>query len=108
MEMKVKETSAFPVSETINKNTAGIRVDRAETGAKRIEGSDDEDRGTERLKILRQKANPEFFARADQNNGRKQQNQIAFQSQKFRALANNRPSEKTLATESFSGGFHSR
>jgi len=65
------------MSPAIDEHAAGIRVDGAEQRAERIEKADDENARAERLEIFRQEPHPDFFTRADDDDGREQQHEIA-------------------------------
>ena len=71
------------MSPKIDKNTAGIGVNRAEQCPKRIVQADDKNRRTHGLEIFGHEPHPEFFARADHENGEQQNNEIAFKSKKI-------------------------
>src|SRR5260370_29901275 len=70
----------------IDKYSAGISVNRAEQGPQRVVQTDDKNPRAERLQIFRYKTHPQFFARANYENGDEQNDQIAPQTQKIGKL----------------------
>src|SRR5438552_16356655 len=67
------------MSPTINEYPARIGVDRAEQSAQRVVKTDDKNRGSNRLQILRQKTHPQLFACANDKYGDEQDDEIAFE-----------------------------
>src|SRR6266403_29713 len=67
------------MSPTINEYSARIGVERAEQSAQRVVKTDDKNRGSNRLQILRQKTHPQLFACANDKYGDKQNDEIAFE-----------------------------
>ena len=75
------------VSPAIDEHAAGIRVDGAEQRTERIEKTDDENARAEGLEIFREKPHPEFLARADDERGDEQNDEVALEREKFRGHA---------------------
>src|SRR6266446_1631563 len=67
------------MSPTINEYSARIGVDRAEQSAQRVVKTDDNNRGSNCLQILRQKTHPQLFACANDKYGDEQDDEIAFE-----------------------------
>ena len=72
------------MSPAIDEHAAGIRVDGAEQRTERIEKTDDENARAEGLEIFREKPHPELFARADDERGDEQDDEVALEREKFR------------------------
>ena len=81
---KSEKNERTPVSPSIDQDSAGICVDRAERCAQCVKSPDDQYAGTECLKIFWQETRPQLFARGDEDDRRQQQNEIAAQSEKIR------------------------
>ncbi len=71
------------MSPSVDEQSAGIRVDCPEQSPQRIVKTDDKNSRADRLQIFRHEAHPEFFARADYENGNEQNNKIAFKPQEI-------------------------
>ena len=67
------------MSPNIGKHSAGVRVNRTEQSAERVVKTDNKNRRTDRLQVLRYKTHPKFLAGADDKNGDEQDDKIAFQ-----------------------------
>jgi hypothetical protein len=74
------------MSPKVHEYSTGVCVDRAEKSAQCIIKADNEDRRADRLQVLRHKTHPEFFAGADDKNGDKQDDEIAFEPEEIRKL----------------------
>src|SRR6266700_2958837 len=72
------------MSPTINEYSARIGIDRAEQSAQRVVKTDDKNRGSNRLQILRQKTHPQLFACANDKYGDEQNDEIAFEPEEIR------------------------
>ena len=72
------------MSPNIDKYSAGISVNCPEQSPQRIVKADDKNTRTERLQKFRHEPHPQFFARADHENGEQQNDQIALQPKKIR------------------------
>src|ERR1700751_4953159 len=71
------------MSPKIDKYSAGIGVKRAEQRAQRIVKPNDENARTQCLQILRHKAHPEFFTRANHKDRDEQDDEIALEPEKI-------------------------
>src|SRR5437879_5138985 len=80
----VESEKRTAMSPKIENHPAGIGVDRAEQCAKRIVETNDKNTRTERLQKFRDEPHPEFLARADDENGDEQNDEIAFEPKKIR------------------------
>ena len=67
------------MSPKIDKDSAGVGVDRAEQGAQRVVQTDHKNGRAERLQIFRHETHPQLFARTDHENGDEENDEIAFQ-----------------------------
>src|ERR1700730_2978644 len=79
----VESEKRAPMSPKIDKHAAGIGVKRAEQCAQGVVEADDKNTRAQRLQIFRDKPHPEFFARADDENGEQQNDEIALESKKI-------------------------
>src|SRR5947209_16079326 len=68
---------------TVHQHAARVGIDRPEQCPERIEKSDHENARPEGLQIFWQKPNPEFFARANQEDRDEQNAEIAFQPEEI-------------------------
>src|SRR5439155_23880225 len=71
------------MSPKIDKYSAGISVNRTEQRPQRVVETDDKNRRAERLQIFRYKTHPQFLARANDENGNKQNDEIPSKTEKF-------------------------
>jgi len=71
------------MSPKIDKHTAGIGVKRAEQCPDRVIETDHKNARAQRLQIFRHEPHPEFFTRADDKNGRQENDEVALQSEKI-------------------------
>src|ERR1700680_3078395 len=74
------------MSPKIDKYSAGISVNRAEQRPQRVVETDDKNPRAERLQIFRYKTHPQFLACANDENGDKQNDEIAFKAEKVGEL----------------------
>src|ERR1700730_18451931 len=79
----VESQKRAPMSPKIDKHAAGIGVNRAEQRAERVIQTDDKNTRAQRLQKFRDEPHPEFFARADDENGEQQNDEIALESKKI-------------------------
>src|SRR2546421_616418 len=80
---KIEDEKRAPMYPAIDEHAAGIRIDGAEQGAERIEKADDENARAESLEIFRQEPHPKLFARADDERGDEQDDEVALEREKF-------------------------
>ncbi len=72
------------MSPKIDNHAAGVCVNCAEQCPQRIIEANDEYARAQRLQKFRDEPHPEFFTRADHENREKQNDEIAFESEKIR------------------------
>src|SRR5438552_8940124 len=71
------------MSPKIGKYSAGISVNRTEQRPQHVVETDDKNRRAERLQIFRYKTHPQFLARANDENGDEQNDEIASKAEKI-------------------------
>ena len=83
----VENEKGATVSPAVHQDAAGIGIDGPEQSAQAVEKADDENGGPQFLQILGEKSHPQFFAGADAENGDKQNDEVAAQSEKLDEVA---------------------
>ena len=80
------------MSPNIDKQSAGISVDRSKQSPQGIVKTDDKNCRADRLQVLWDKTHPKFLACADDEDGDEQDDEIAFKAEKI-----SKPTPKTYA-----------
>src|SRR5215831_12650185 len=68
----------------IYEHSTGVCVDRTKQRAQRVVQTDNKNRRTERLQVLRHKTHPKLFASANDKDGDEEDDQIALEPEKTR------------------------
>src|SRR3954468_23011659 len=81
---QIERQESAPMSPAIHDHSARIGVDRAEQNPNRVESADQKNGRAEGLEIFRHETHPEFFSRADEEDRREEDDEIAFESEEIR------------------------
>src|SRR5947209_14972487 len=80
---EIESEKRAPMSPKIDNYSAGVGVNCAEQCPKRVVKTNNENTRSECLEKFRDEPHPEFFARADDENGDKQNNQVTLEPKKI-------------------------